>query len=354
MNKKIGIWLIALSLIFAYSIPLNADAAGVSGGTMTGIDNALVTVTLKEDLGGINFAKGTPGGNTATESTEDTTDEPDNPSNPDKNPNTPGIKKPEPPVIESPDGKTPGVQEPTEAPSSEDGSTEAESSEDTEKTTTENDTEEDTSTESGDDKTDTEEETTVAVLIATGDDASRDGGNTAEGKGFPLTALIIGACALIIVAAVIVVIIAISRGKKKDTSEQTLSPDVPPNDFDDTVPPIPPAFAAGAAEASSELGPEPEPRPLKLEVYNGAAEDRTLYIKRELIIGSAPDCDIVINEGYVAPKNTRISVVNGVICIEDLGSSAGTHVAGLRVRNAVPLRSGDVISIGEAEFCLIF
>lgn len=86
--------------------------------------------------------------------------------------------------------------------------------------------------------------------------------------------------------------------------------------------------------------------------------------RTEIIIGSDPDCDIIVNDGYVSKRHCKIvravgrNPVNGVpgICeIFDLGSTNGTWIRrGEQMLRAelgsfITLQPGDVIQVGKTR-----
>lgn len=116
---------------------------------------------------------------------------------------------------------------------------------------------------------------------------------------------------------------------------------------------------------SRKTGPQPKAKKeagatggimMKLEIYSGNCVSRSTSISLtdSLVIGSAPECDLVFNDPDVSPKNSRIFIKNQMLYIEDLNSSSGTALGGMRIQSQNRLRSGDVISIGNVEFCFKF
>ena len=67
----------------------------------------------------------------------------------------------------------------------------------------------------------------------------------------------------------------------------------------------------------------------------------------QLMIGRDSASNIAINDAEVSRKHARLAFQGGKYVIEDLGSTNGTFVNGQRLSNAVVLKSGDVISLGE-------
>lgn len=95
---------------------------------------------------------------------------------------------------------------------------------------------------------------------------------------------------------------------------------------------------------------------MKLEVYSGRcmSQSAVFYLAEPIVIGSAPECDLVFADTEVAPQNSRIFLKDQMIYIEDLNSAEGTALGGMRIQGQNRLRSGDVISIGDVEFSFKF
>lgn len=114
-----------------------------------------------------------------------------------------------------------------------------------------------------------------------------------------------------------------------------------------------------------EMRPNPEPVQtkvtgtgiaMKLVVYSGkySGQSTMFYLAEQIMIGSAPECDVVFSDPEVSPRNSRIFMKDQMIYIEDLNSAEGTALGGMRIQGQNRLRSGDVISIGEVEFSFKF
>ncbi len=72
-----------------------------------------------------------------------------------------------------------------------------------------------------------------------------------------------------------------------------------------------------------------------------------LLDKAELFLGRDPGNDIVINDPEVSRRHARLLKVGDTYSIEDLGSTNGTFIRGLRLAAPVTLRPGEVITLGE-------
>ena len=67
-------------------------------------------------------------------------------------------------------------------------------------------------------------------------------------------------------------------------------------------------------------------------------------------LGRTADNDVVVRDPNASRAHCRLFVQDGKHWLEDLGSANGTTVNGDPIQGAVPVKSGDVIGIGEVVF----
>ena len=65
----------------------------------------------------------------------------------------------------------------------------------------------------------------------------------------------------------------------------------------------------------------------------------------ELVVGRAPACDIVLRDIEISRRHARLVFRDGTWLIQDLRSTNGTTVNGVRVGRSA-LRSGDLVGLG--------
>lgn len=102
-------------------------------------------------------------------------------------------------------------------------------------------------------------------------------------------------------------------------------------------------FIAGLFKEAGNL---PVPGPYLLW-RDGEGKVHHRLIDRDLIIGRAADCDIMLEDLRASRRHCHLTPSKGAILLEDLGSTHGTKV-GFRLQYPKVLRNGDVIEAGGA------
>jgi len=72
----------------------------------------------------------------------------------------------------------------------------------------------------------------------------------------------------------------------------------------------------------------------------------------EHVAGRDADCSLVIDGTTVSRRHARITLSNGTVMIEDLGSTNGTHVNGARISTPTRLSPGDEFALGSEKLRL--
>jgi pSer/pThr/pTyr-binding forkhead associated (FHA) protein len=119
------------------------------------------------------------------------------------------------------------------------------------------------------------------------------------------------------------------------------------------------AYKKGKAGFSSTLemspktfiGKIPTTQYAYLEVM-GEKKERVILGEEEIVIGRIPDCDIQLLVENVSRMHARIIYRNEEYQIEDLGSTNGVYVNGIKVEKCI-LREQDVIEIGGVKILFV-
>jgi hypothetical protein len=86
-----------------------------------------------------------------------------------------------------------------------------------------------------------------------------------------------------------------------------------------------------------------------LRVVEGVARGSTLYLTEDnALIGREDQCDIRLLDQSISRKHARIIFQNEEFIIEDLDSTNGTYVNGIRIVKCV-LRQNDMIQVGDVK-----
>jgi pSer/pThr/pTyr-binding forkhead associated (FHA) protein len=90
---------------------------------------------------------------------------------------------------------------------------------------------------------------------------------------------------------------------------------------------------------------------VKLVVTNGSPKKQIIRLRREeTIIGRQRGCDLRIPAPDVSRRHCRLTLRNGSMFVEDLASSNGCYVNGVRIAGEGAVRPGDMLSIGPVTF----
>ena len=88
-----------------------------------------------------------------------------------------------------------------------------------------------------------------------------------------------------------------------------------------------------------------------LIAQTGPLEGQRWNITANLLIGRDAQCDIIVvtPDKQVSRRHARLSVENGEILLQDLGSKNGTHLNSQLIDDPVKLEDGDTIQIALAQ-----
>jgi len=66
-------------------------------------------------------------------------------------------------------------------------------------------------------------------------------------------------------------------------------------------------------------------------------------------VGRARDNDLVVRDAEASRSHARFVTRNGIVYVDDLGSSNGTFLNGRRVSESIEVREGDRVDIGATR-----
>jgi pSer/pThr/pTyr-binding forkhead associated (FHA) protein len=115
-------------------------------------------------------------------------------------------------------------------------------------------------------------------------------------------------------------------------------------DRDELVETSLPSQAPTVAPAAS-----PTPSRVILRGVSGTHFGKTISVNPRLVVGSGPDCDLVIDEARIASRHALIESVGEAIYLRDIAMPDGAAVNGVKVRNAI-VHSGDQLAFERSHF----
>ena len=115
-----------------------------------------------------------------------------------------------------------------------------------------------------------------------------------------------------------------------------------------------------AAAAIPEVAGTPEPRrgraskrePTALRVTSGPQTGLVLPLGDAFLIGRTHESTLVLDDQFMSTNHARITRTPKGYVVEDLGSRNGTFVNDKRIADPTPLRSADVLKIGQTTMSL--
>ena len=97
------------------------------------------------------------------------------------------------------------------------------------------------------------------------------------------------------------------------------------------------------------LGELPIKQRACLEIIGSGGKSKVIELgHRELTIGRSPECPIQLRRTMVSRRHAQVTFRNEEYHLEDLGSTNGTYVNGIKIVKCV-LRNNDQIDIGGVK-----
>lgn len=115
----------------------------------------------------------------------------------------------------------------------------------------------------------------------------------------------------------------------------------------DAMTPVPPAPAAEEVTVVT-AGPRTGTAELVVEIGPGGGPGRRFPVGTETSVGRSPGCGVALTDDtFVSQVHARVFGRDGLVWVEDLGSTNGTYVNDARIDAPVPLRPGDRLQVGQ-------
>jgi hypothetical protein len=99
-------------------------------------------------------------------------------------------------------------------------------------------------------------------------------------------------------------------------------------------------------DAPDAADPALPPGPSDVVVYADGSKPRTVKMAASMVVGRAPECELLLDDTYVSQQHARIFGKNGSWYVEDLGSTNGTFVNEQKLAAPAMVQPGDRIRVG--------
>ena len=101
--------------------------------------------------------------------------------------------------------------------------------------------------------------------------------------------------------------------------------------------------------AASPVG---EPRgPSKLVVTEGVRKGLEIALRgRELTIGRSEDSDLIVDDEFASTYHAKLVLLNGEWMLQDLNSTNGTYLDGVKVTTPITLKLKSTVRVGKTSF----
>lgn len=86
----------------------------------------------------------------------------------------------------------------------------------------------------------------------------------------------------------------------------------------------------------------------RLAVRHADGRTEEIATTGETTIGRGGGCSVVLTDTFASQVHARITATGTTLRIEDLGSTNGTTVNGIRISGSAELRTGDTVGIGQS------
>ena len=86
---------------------------------------------------------------------------------------------------------------------------------------------------------------------------------------------------------------------------------------------------------------------------NMSTNENIPLISRSVTLGRKDGCEIVVDSSEASRQHARITLEEGRLKLEDLGSTNGTVLNGRRLRQPEVLGGGDIIVIGQVHYMVV-
>ncbi len=89
----------------------------------------------------------------------------------------------------------------------------------------------------------------------------------------------------------------------------------------------------------------------RITILKGGPDGKVDYpLVDQILIGRAPDCDIVLEDSFASAHHARVYATDAGFWLEDLKSTNGTTMGDRKIKDSVRLTRGSKFKIGASTF----
>lgn len=111
------------------------------------------------------------------------------------------------------------------------------------------------------------------------------------------------------------------------------------------------AAAASRPQASTDTAPATSENARRLVLTSGSKAGAEVPLTGdEITIGRSVDSSLIIRDDYTSTHHARLSVWNGQWMLQDMGSTNGTFLSGVKVEAPIPVPLNTEITVGQTTF----
>ena len=110
----------------------------------------------------------------------------------------------------------------------------------------------------------------------------------------------------------------------------------------------PPTVDVGGTALNTQQGSLAVDKKYALEVIDGNEPGKVIPIEKAYVIIGRRDCDIALDDPEISRKHVMLTIEGATAKMEDLDSTNGTYIDGLRVKQET-LKDGSVFRLGTHQ-----
>ena len=88
---------------------------------------------------------------------------------------------------------------------------------------------------------------------------------------------------------------------------------------------------------------------MTVSINGGKPVEKEISLVESLIVGRSSMCDLYFDDVNMSRQHFSIETINGELYINDLDSTSGTYLNGVRMYMKQRLRRGDIVTAGKIK-----